>query len=188
MRRVIPSWNIQDSDAAPSVTVTVPALTALAKDSRRRVIERAGAAGQLGALAQEIGSIEKARAASAADLPGKASRWEQLAKDTPDPVQAATYRQMARDAREQLANSADHLNKAMRYEQQAERMTTGADRSAYLELAKQERAEGRCAVTARAKHQVTELMRAARLLSEGKSIREVSHNYGHLPSGRGAAG
>lgn len=137
-RRNIPAWDIQADDDKPAVRVTVPALTRLAKDSAT-VITRAADTGMLGDVAREIAQIEKAHAASAADLPGKAARWEQLAAVTADPAQAAHYRQMAAGAREQLAHAGDHLSKARRYEEQAGRVTSPADRQGYLELARRER-------------------------------------------------
>jgi hypothetical protein len=137
-RRDVPSWGISHGDDAPSVRVNVPVLDGIASDSGK-IIARAGNAGQLGAMAREIGQLEKAEAASAENLPGKAARWEQLAKATPEPVQAATYRQMARDARERLTRDADHLSKAADYEAKAARMSSAEDRGTYLELAAQER-------------------------------------------------
>jgi hypothetical protein len=139
-RRSVPAWHIQANDNSPAVMVTVPALTHLASDSAT-VIAKAGDAGMLGDLARELGQIEKAHAASAADLPGKAAKWDRLAAVTPDPAEAEALRRRARDAREQLASDADHLNKATAYEAKAKRMTCAEDRSTYLALARAERAK-----------------------------------------------
>ena len=134
----MPAWYIQAHDNSPAVTVNVPALTRLASDSAT-VIAKAGDAGMLGDLARELGRLDKAHAASAADLPGKVREWDRLAAVTPDPVQAETYRQQARDARDQLATDTDHVNKAADYEAKAKHLSSAEDRSAYLALARAER-------------------------------------------------
>lgn len=136
-RRSWAAWAVQEGDGPP-VRVAVPILDALASDSAA-VIARAAGRGELTALAREIDAVEKARVASAADLPGKAAQYEQLAAQTPDPATAAAYREMARKARGELAHVGDHLSKAAAYEQQAAVVIDPAAREAYLQLARCER-------------------------------------------------
>jgi hypothetical protein len=132
----VPAWSIQADDDAPPVTVAVPALTALARDSAA-VIAKAGDAGMLGDLAREIDAIEAARLASAAL--GNASRYERLAAQVSDPVDADGYRQLAKAVRGAADGVTGHLARARQYESQASRVATPADQQAYLELARRER-------------------------------------------------
>ena len=136
-KRNVPAWDIED-DGGPPVRVAVPALTRFASDSAT-VIERAADAGQLAAVASEIAAVEKARAASAANLPGHAAECERLAETIADPAAAQFYRQRAADIRDQLLTTAGHANKATAYEGQAARVTDPVIRESYLELARRER-------------------------------------------------
>jgi len=139
MSRNVPTWDIE-ADDGPPVTVTVPVLTRLASDSAK-VIVKAGDAGILSDLSREISQVEKARAASAADLPGKIRYWERLAAACPDPERAEVYRERVRAAREQLASDADHADKAAHYEAKSRRVTDPELAKSYRDLAAAERAK-----------------------------------------------
>jgi hypothetical protein len=85
-------WRVQGDDGGPEVVVNVPVLDGIASDSAK-IIEKAGNAGQLGALGAEISAIAKAVGESAA-----AARYRRKAAVVSDPQERKAYLELAAEA------------------------------------------------------------------------------------------
>lgn len=148
-----PDWEIPGPGGADQVVksgdwllgvVWEPGAWDLIKTGRVGGVSVQGSARRRTPSPEALAALRKAQAfterhSATGALLAKAADCERQADLISDRVLSDSYRQQARQLREQAAGPAGHLAKAGRFERLAQQMSDPRDRSAYIELAAKER-------------------------------------------------